>query len=110
MWNTSEDTIKNWASHPKEIDKKIHKYCENSKPKIGWEGLEDLNHFELIGKIYSLNKRYKAICLELITQENLQKIIKLLDTDFQLYSELRIDLIKRCLIYRFEKLMKICNL
>ncbi len=111
FWNRSEkDLIDNWGAHPKELDKRIKNYSEGSKPKIGWEGLDDLNHFVLIDKIFSSDSRYRDVCLELITQENLQKALKLVDAEFsKFYSTLRLELIKRCLIYRFESLMIIVN-
>jgi hypothetical protein len=111
FWNRSENDLKeNWGAHPKGLDKRIKKYSEGSKPKIGWEGLDDLNHFVLIDKIFSSDSRYKGVCLELVTQDNLQKVLKLVDIEFsKFYTALRLELIKRCLCYRFERLMTIIN-
>lgn len=111
FWNRSEADLKeNWGAHPKELDKRIKKYADGSKPKIGWEGLNDLNHFTLIEKIFSLDNRYKVVCLELITEANLQRVLTLIDTEFSnCYTTLRLELIKKCLCYRFERLMAVIN-
>ena len=53
FWNDSEPKLLKWKETPKQLDDRIIKYAEGSKPKIGWEGLDDLNHFDLIEKIYS---------------------------------------------------------
>lgn len=110
LWNTPESQLLNWLANPKQLDDKIKKYTEGSKPKIGWDGLEDLNHFDLINRIFSLDSRYKGVCHQLICKENLDKLTHLLDSDFaKLYSKERMKLIKMCLVYRFDKLIEIIN-
>lgn len=111
FWNNSEGQLLEWIADHKKLDNRIKKYAEGSKPKIGWDGLEDLNHFELINKIFSLDSRYKDICRQLIDTENLNKLIQLLDSDFEkLYSKERMRLIKKCLVYRFNRLIEIINI
>ena len=110
FWNDSEAKLMKWNEQPKLLDDKIKKYTEGSKPKIGWEGMDDLNHFDLINKIFSVDLGYKEVCAQLINQNNLDKIIKLLDNSFsKFYSSYRLELIKKCLIYRFNRLMIIIN-
>jgi hypothetical protein len=108
FWNQPESNLLSWYTQPKQIDEKIKKYSEGSKPKIGWKGLDDLNHFDLIDKIYSRDSRYKDICSQLINQEKLDDTLRLLKVNFsKFYSKQRIELIEKCLIYRFNKLMNI---
>ena len=110
FWNDSEAKLLKWYEQPMQIDEKIKKYSEGSRPKIGWEGLDDLNHFDLIDKIFSVNLSYKEVCTQLINQENLEKTLKLVEIEFsEFYSSQRTELIKRCLKYRFDRLMKIVN-
>ncbi|MCK6612090.1 MAG: HipA domain-containing protein [Bacteroidia bacterium] len=108
FWNNTEEKIIAWSSDPKRLPEHIKKYAEGSKPKTGWEGLEELNHFQLIEKIFSTGGRYKGICKELINSNNKQKILNLVDDKFSnVYSKDRKELIKRCLDYRFERLIAI---
>ncbi len=108
LWNKPESKLINWLGHPKQLNDKIVKYSDESKPKIGWDGLNDLNHFDLINKIFSQDSRYKNICQQLINAENLDKVIKLLESEFvKLYTNDRLNLMKKCLIYRFERLIEI---
>lgn len=110
FWNDSESKLQVWQKQPEQINDRIKKYAEGSKPKIGWEGLDDLNHFELIDKIFSTDSRYKEVCTQLVTQDNLQKVLKHVEIHFsKFYTPLRLDLIKRCLKYRFERLIMICK-
>lgn len=111
FWNDSESKLLKWMELPKkQLDEKIEKYAEGSKPKIGWERLDDLNHFNLIDKIFTLDSRYKEECSKLINQDNLDKTLKLLKGDFmKFYSSHRIELIEKCLVYRFNRLMNIIN-
>ncbi len=111
FWNRSEiDLIENWEAHPKQIDSRIKKYADGSKPKIGWEGLDDLNHFDLIDKIFSSDSRYIDVCKQLINRNNLERVLEHINKNFvNYYSELRLELINCCLVYRFEKLTEIIN-
>jgi hypothetical protein len=105
FWNDSESKIELWYKDAKQIDTRIQKYSEGSKPKIGWENVDDLNHFELITRIYQELPEYKGVLLSLINKENQNIVMRFLDMNFNSYlTSKRIDLIKRCLMYRFERL------
>jgi len=108
FWNDSEDKLEKWKEQPGQIDSRIKKYAEGSKPKIGWDGLQDLNHFELINKIHWEDSRYKEVCSQLVNERNLELVIKLLKNRFsKFYSPYRVELIEKCLSYRFNKLNEI---
>lgn len=108
FWNEPEKKLENWIQDPKQLTDKIKKYSEGSKPKIGWDGMNDLNHFDLISKLFSVDSRYKEQCTQLINQDNLAKIIGMVDGNFsKFYSPTRSKLIKDCLIYRFNRLIDI---
>jgi len=105
FWNDSEAKLEKWYDDPNQIKNRIQKYSEGSRPKIGWEEVDDLNHFELIERIYKEEPTYKEICASLISKENLDKMIKFLDVNFNSYlTSKRIELIKMCLVYRYDRL------
>ena len=54
FWNDSEEKIKEIYYDKNRISSYISKYSEGSTPKIGWEGISKLNHFDLVEKIKSL--------------------------------------------------------
>jgi hypothetical protein len=105
FWNEAESKLEMWYDNMKQLDDKIKKYAEGSKPKTGWEGMDDLNHFDLIGKIFSHDSRYRSICSSIISEQNKEKVLLLVKSKFKnFYSPIRIDAINRCLIYRFDRL------
>jgi hypothetical protein len=106
FWNTTEQNlVSKWWADPARLNEKIVKYANESKPKTGWEGLNDLNHFDLINNIFCSETRYKEICWQLINDENYEKIAKMIDSDFAwAFSDRRRNLIKECLRYRFIRL------
>lgn len=111
FWNDAETKLLKWLTAPKELDAKIQKYAEGSKPKIGWDGVDDLNHFELINKLNASDWRYKNLCGELINRQNLEKVIHILRSEFAMfYSTERLLLLQKCITYRFERLIQITNL
>lgn len=98
FWNYSEQNLLEWFKQPHQIKERVKKYSNLSKPKIGWEGLDDLNHFELINKIYSRNDSYTRICKELINNDTLNSVLTFLNSKFfKFYSKERISLIEKCL-------------
>ena len=108
FWNYSEAKISNIVDINKQIDIHVAKYCNESRPKIGWEGVKKLKHFELFEKIYS-NEYY-------ITKDDIKALLqpalleKMIDHVTQKYNLLlsknRIFMICKCLEYRFNELQK----
>lgn len=108
FWNEPESKLLTWLKTPNNLNTKIRKYAEGSKPKIGWEGLDDLNHFDLVEKLYTCYPRSQPICQELVNNKNCDKVIGLLNSEFsQFYSSERIDILEKCITYRFERLIQI---
>jgi hypothetical protein len=54
FWNDGEAKLKALHANPEHYRKRIAEYATRSRPKIGWEGCRNLNHFELIEKVRSL--------------------------------------------------------
>lgn len=111
FWNYPESKIANLFHRKSEIEKgQFEKYINNSRPKTGWEGVNDLNHFKLIELINHHYPEYSHICMELINPLNLLSIIPMLQKEFEpFFSNQRYKLIVQCLKYRFELLSTICN-
>lgn len=109
FWNYSENKIKDIVEVNKTIDSHIRKYCKASRPKIGWEGEKNPNHFQLFEKIY-LNEFYitKNEIRGLLTHEVLEQMTTEVRQNFlSLMSANRITLICKCLEYRLNELKKI---
>ena len=109
FWNDSDSKLTGIVEVNKITDSHIRKYCKSSRPKIGWEGETNLNHFQLFEKIYT-NKFYisgdeiKGLLAPLV----LEQMIKEVRNNFQsLMTTNRIILICKCLEYRFNELSKI---
>ncbi|MEZ4918297.1 MAG: hypothetical protein R2792_04245 [Saprospiraceae bacterium] len=89
---------------------KLEKYILNSKPRIGWEGTEDPNHFEISKLIYQNRPEFRYIYDDMLSQEREDAINELLRSEFEnLFSETRYLLIKDCLNLRFKELRTILN-
>ena len=103
FWNYSESKLR------KTTDSHIRKYCKDSRPKIGWEGEKNPNHFQLFQQIYTnefhITKDEVNVMLNL---DVLEQMISEVRQNFQpLMSMNRITLICKCLEYRFNELRKI---
>jgi hypothetical protein len=118
FWNEIEEVIERKFYEGKGKKRKVNnialnKYIRSSRPKIGWdgwEGKEEINHFELIQLINHHYPEHKKTCNELLKNVHLQSILKLLSTEFKtFYSPLRYQLMSECLKQRFEHLQKLCN-
>lgn len=108
LWNMSDTNIENKVkAQGKEAF--IRKYCNQSKPKLGWEGEHQLNHFRLMELIYT-NECYitKEEIQQLFINHILQKMQDMVRTRFaQFYTPLRIELINLCLEYRYNEIKKL---
>lgn len=109
FWNYSENKVKDIVEVNHTIDSHIRRYCKSSRPKIGWEGENNPNHFQLFQQIYS-NEFYitKDEVKNLLMHTVLEQMNKEIRQNFQpIMSVNRITLICKCLEYRFNELKKI---
>ena len=93
----------------KTVDSHIRKYCKESRPKIGWEGEKNPNHFQLFEQIYT-NEFYvtKEEVRDMLNPVVLEQMISEVRQNFQsLMSVNRVTLICKCLEYRFNELRKL---
>ncbi len=109
FWNDHEEKIIRRTRTCREREQYIQKYCKISRPKIGWEGEKDINHFKIVEKIYN-SEFYisKTEVKELFLQTVLDKMFETIDSHFSnLFSNTRVELIKECLKYRHNEINKI---
>lgn len=100
FWNRSE------ASLIKFRDNNLGSYIQQSKPRTGWEGLDDPNHFQLVEKIFQEDQRYCELCRRYLNSGTFSKIERLIDEEFTtLLSSVRLEIIKKCLHLRVNKLL-----
>jgi len=111
FWNYSEHKISKLFGKDDVVHQvQFEKYINNSRPKTGWEGKKDVNHFELIKLINDNYPEYSSICMELLNSLTLLSILEMIEKEFKpFFSNLRYKLIIECLTHRFELLSRICN-
>lgn len=109
FWNYSESKIKDIVEVNKTAESHIRKYCKESRPKIGWEGKKNPNHFQLFEQIYTNEFHItKEEVRESLTLDILERMITEVRQHFQpLMSVNRVTLICKCLEYRFSELRKL---
>lgn len=107
FWNNDDESLrKRLENNPEAF---IKKYSNGSRPKIGWDGEKDINHFKLLSKIsenefYLSRNEIKALFL----QCDLAKMFKIIDAEFsRLFCCERIQIVKMCLEYRYNEIMRI---
>lgn len=108
FWNENEENIKAYFSSEKQLEIRLNKYVDKTQPRLGWDGAGNLNHFELVRKIFSVDARFYDICRSLVAEDKNRRIIRLLDEEFtDMMSAERLELIKRCISLRIFKLQQI---
>jgi len=110
FWNETEDKIRAYFASDKQLDSKLINYVDNAKPRVGWEGTRNLNHFEVIEKIFTSDTRFCDLCQSLVNEDKKQNILRLLEREFTgLMSVERLNLIKRCISLRLDRLRQIIS-
>lgn len=61
FWNTSERKLRALRRDPEQYTRKIEDYARRSKPKIGWDDRPELNHFDLVEKLYSCSEQWRHV-------------------------------------------------
>ena len=109
FWNYSEDKLTDIVEVNKTTDSHIRKYCKESRPKIGWEGDKNPNHFQLFRQIY-MNEFYITgeEVREMLAPPVLEQMLTEVHQNFQpLMSVNRVTMICKCIEYRFNELRMI---
>ena len=105
FWNQSEQSLESFT------DAKIKKYSQNSKPKLGWDGVKDkdLNHFRLVEEIYK-NEFYitKNEIFDLFSPMVIDRMKQCVNNNYTtLMSPRRIEVITKCLDFRYQTIKNI---
>ena len=109
FWNEHEKKIVEIFNNKSRLEPFIKKYCESSKPKVGWDDEPNLNHFELIERLVSsaFYSKFK-VCEYICSNDSIESVIKMIETEFHdLVSHERMTLIIECLKYRHQRLKNI---
>ena len=108
FWNNSDMQLEQ-RFRQGNIQHYLEKYCQESRPKIGWEGVSNINHFNLVRLIFTNNFAItKQQLSELFNQQLLPSSFEVIDSEFsKMMSQRRRELIKQCLEYRFNTIRKI---
>ncbi|NUQ25367.1 MAG: HipA domain-containing protein [Saprospiraceae bacterium] len=110
FWNEHEQRLGRFKEKQKDGSTNLNKYIQESMPRIGWEGVQDPNHFDLAELIYKNYPNYRYIYDETILPEREIAVNELLEKEFKnLFSATRYFLIKDCLNLRFQNLRNIID-
>jgi len=109
FWNEDEELLSERMKDISYFPKYLKKYCDKSRPKLGWEGETSINHFKLVEKIYD-SEFYitKAEVKALFRDEVLQSMLLHINEKYaSIMSSLRRQIIEECLKYRFKTINEI---
>ena len=108
FWNTSDEQLL-MRVRQKDVARYVKKYCDNSRPKLGWESVADINHFNLVKEIFT-NEFYitHEEIRTLFRPEMIQTMQETIKKEFShLLSQERIMMINECLSYRYKTIWEI---
>lgn len=111
FWNVDEAQLERWVANPTLMRQRIEKYVDQSQPKIGIEGMKNINHFQIISKLFNDNEHgTKEIVESLINDNNKKSCLELINDEFKdIVSESRLKVIEYCLTLRFERMKYAIN-
>ncbi len=109
LWNISDKKIVSLQKNENAKQAFLEKYIKDSKPKIGWNTNQDIDHFQMVQFIKSTETGLnKQTIKEFFNIDKLNASLALLDNKFSLLlSNERLELVKQCLELRFNKLREI---
>jgi HipA-like C-terminal domain len=112
LWNYSDDELLKWTANPQLKDIKMNKYINSSLPKIGWDGRDNINHFELVKLIFEneigMNKEEIITFFDHLMLYEATEYIK--NGPFKtLFIDERLILIIECLTLRFNRIKEIIS-
>ena len=110
FWNYSESKINNIIEQ-NNVEKEIVKYDKNSKPKIGWDNVSNVNHRILIELLAENDRINLSYILNVISDKNLQLTENVINNEFKLLiSPKRKKLILSFLRKRFKDISEILTI
>jgi hypothetical protein len=107
LWNTKEEKVVSLHRNKSSWESFRIRYLRESKPKIGWDGVEDLNHFDLLERIQE-HGFYSYTLKSKLSIDNKMQALNVLENEFtDLMSPQRLDLVKRLLSDRYDRAKQI---
>ncbi|MCD4794486.1 MAG: HipA domain-containing protein [Bacteroidales bacterium] len=109
FWNYQEQKIIEIFNDKNRLESTIKKYSENCSPKTGWDDKSSINHFDLLENMKSVPVNLtKEQVQKFINKNTFNAVIELIEKEFSLLlSNERRTLIKKCLMYRYNRIVKI---
>ncbi|MFM9949316.1 MAG: hypothetical protein ACKV1O_15370 [Saprospiraceae bacterium] len=110
FWNEHEEKLTRFREKTPDGVSNLERYTLTSMPRIGWDGVQNPNHFDLAGLIYQHRSKFRFIFDEMLHPERETAANTLLEQEFKkLFSTTRYNLIKKCLNLRFHALSNIIH-
>jgi HipA-like C-terminal domain len=99
FWNSTEEAVRRISKVAASFDR----YVRKCYPQIGWDGVQRIDHFELIDRIWQGYPQYRPVLKRFATGTLLASVCKEVPARFaHLLSEERLALVERCLRRRHE--------
>ena len=108
FWNASDEQLA-MRIKQKDVTRYVMKYCDSSKPKLGWNNVGDLNHFRMVKEIFD-NQFYvtQEEIRSMFSKEMLKAMKYTIKKDFgRLLSKERTFIINECLDYRYKTIWEV---
>lgn len=108
FWNVADDRLQMRVKN-KDVARYVQKYCDSSRPKLGWENIDDINHFSLVKLIFDSQFHITQNEVRLLFREEvLTEMKETINKEFgRLLSEVRKTMINECLNYRYNTIKEI---
>lgn len=109
FWNESEKKVLTLWKDKNRLQTYLSKYCKNSKPKIGWDGATNINHFKLVYNIYKHEFGIsKSEIKNLFLRSRFERMMKSVELNFSgIIGIERTKLILECLNFRYNEISKL---
>lgn len=110
LWNISDEELLKWHLDIGLRNVKLSKYLNKSMPKVGWNGRENLNHFDLVALIFEHELGMSKETISNFFDVNKLTIAKeyILKGPFSTYFiKERLEIIIDCLSLRFKQIQQI---
>lgn len=102
FWNESEVRLARFQEKTPDGVTNLEKYVQGSMPRIGWEGVQNPNHFDLARLVYQNRPEFRFIFDDMVDPGCEANAYVLLEKEFgKLFSPTRYLLIRKCLNLRF---------
>ena len=108
FWNASDEQL-SMRIRQKDVARYVKKYCDGSKPKLGWIDAGDLNHFRMVKGIYD-NQFYisNEEIRYLFRSDMLTAMKDTIKNEFgHLLSRERLFMINECIDYRYKMIWEV---